>query len=83
MTTPNQNPTYPFFLDNVKFESETSSVTGAAIRSKLPADKAGYAIYQESKSNAEDTLVNDGDSFSLESEKIYFYSVPAATFGIQ
>lgn len=79
----NQSPSYPYYLDGDEFTSDSSSVSGATVRSKLPAEKAGYAIYQESKSKEPDKLVLDEDGFSLESELIYFYSVPSATFGNQ
>lgn len=76
-----QTPVYFYYLDGEKLSSDSSSVSGATIRSKLPGEKAGYAIYQESKSKEPDKLVQDGDGFSLESELVYFYSVPSATFG--
>lgn len=71
-----------YFLDDEKVEVNLPSTTGAAIRANLPADKAGYAVYLESRGNDPDQLVNDADSFELEKTgKLRFYSVPPADFG--
>jgi hypothetical protein len=72
---------YFFFLDGNKFESATSSITGADVRAKLPPDKAGYAIYLEEHGNDPDKQVADADTFSLEKTPLHFYSVPPANFG--
>lgn len=78
-----QKPKYFYFLDRVKIESSTSSVSGAEIRAKLPPEKRGYAIYLESHGKDPDKLVQDTDGFSLEKEPLHFYSVPSATFGCE
>ncbi len=78
---PDKKTKYDYFLDGTKRESEISSISGAAIRAHLPAEKAGYAIYLESHGNDPDQLVNDGDRFSLEKNPLKFYSVPPANFG--
>jgi hypothetical protein len=77
---PDKKVKYSYFLDAEKVDIDTSSVTGAEVRAKLPADKVGYAIYLEGHGNDPDKLVNDSDSFSLE-KKLRFYSVPPANFG--
>jgi hypothetical protein len=78
---PDKKVTYAYTLDGHKFESDTSSISGATVRAKLPPEKAGYAIYLESQGHDPDKLVNDGDGFSLEKNPLRFYSVPPATFG--
>jgi hypothetical protein len=78
-----QRVKYFFFLDNTKYESDSSSITGADVRAKLPPEKAGYAIYQESHGNDPDLLVADAAGFSLEKTPLHFYSVPPANFGFQ
>jgi len=87
MSKPEENPSgrvkYFFFLDGQKFESESSSITGADVRAKLPAEKAGYAINLEQQGNEPDTVVTDTMSFSLEKRPLHFYSVPPANFGLQ
>jgi hypothetical protein len=72
---------YFFSLDGIKYESPTSSITGADVRAKLPPEKAGYAIYLEGHNNAPDKQITDSESFSLEHHPLCFYSVPPATFG--
>jgi hypothetical protein len=85
MSKPEDHPggrvRYFFFLDGQKFESETSSITGADVRAKLPPEKAGYAIFLEQHGNEPDTAITDTSSFSLEKTPLHFYSVPPATFG--
>lgn len=77
---PDKPVKYSYFLDGEKIDSDTSSITGANVRAKLPPEKVGYALYLEGHGNDPDKLVNDSDSFSLE-KKLRFYSVPPATFG--
>ena len=70
-----------FFLDREKFETDTPTISGADVRAKLPAAKAGYAIYLEAHGNDPDPLVTDTMTFSLEKTPLHFYSVPPANFG--
>jgi hypothetical protein len=72
---------YHYFLDSEKIESDTSSVSGSTIRSHLPPEKSGYAIFLESQGNDPDRQVQDTDNFSLEKKPLRFYSVPPANFG--
>jgi hypothetical protein len=76
-------PKYFYFLDTNKIDSDSSSVSGATVRSHLPPEKAGYAIYAEGHGKDPDKLVADTDGFSLEKEPPRFYSVPSATFGAE
>jgi len=76
-------PKYFFFLDGNKIDSDSSSVSGGTVRSHLPAEKAGYAIYLEGHGKDPDKLVADTDGFSLEKDPPRFYSVPSATFGAE
>lgn len=80
---PHERVRYFYFLDNVKIESETSSISGSSIRAHLPSEKAGYAIFLESQGNEPDRQVQDSDNFSLEKKPLRFYSVPPANFGAQ
>jgi len=72
---------YVFILDDKKYETKSSSITGADVRAKLPPDKAGYAIFLESHGSDPDKQITDSESFSLEKHELCFYSVPPATFG--
>ncbi len=78
---PHEKVKYFYFLDGKKIEADSSSLSGATVRSKLPSDKAGYAIFLESHGNDPDKQVQDSDNFSLEKNPLRFYSVPPATFG--
>lgn len=72
---------YKYFLDSVKINAESSSLSGSTIREHLPPEKAGYAIFLESQGNDPDKKVQDGDNFSIENKPLRFYSVPPANFG--
>lgn len=78
---PEKKVNYFYFLDGQKYESDTSSISGATVRAKLPPEKAGYAIFLESHGQEPDKQVQDSDNFSLEKPPLKFYSVPPATFG--
>jgi len=78
---PDPKVNYFYFLDSKKIDSDTSSVSGATIRTKLPPEKAGYAIFLEAQGPGPDKQVQDADNFALEKPPLKFYSVPPATFG--
>ena len=80
---PSERVKYHYFLDSVKIDTDTSSLSGSTIRGHLPPDKAGYAIFLESQGNEPDRQVQDTDNFSLEQKALRFYSVPPANFGQQ
>jgi hypothetical protein len=75
---------YEYFVDNKKYESESANTTGAIIKSHLPEEKRGYALYLEGQGKDPDQLINDDTSVSLEKDKggpKRFYTVPPANFG--
>jgi hypothetical protein len=80
---PEDKVKYQYFLDNKKFETDVSSLSGATVRSQLPPEKAGYAIFLEAQGNDPDKQIADTDNFSLEKKPLRFYSVPPANFGHQ
>ena len=61
-----KKPKYLYFLDGKKIETDSSSLTGADVRAKLPPEQNGYAIYLETVGDEPDELVNDARTFSLE-----------------
>ena len=75
---------YFYFVDGVKFDSESEFTTGAIIKSRLPEAKRGYALYLEGQGNNPDTLINDDTSIPLDKDKgpKRFYTVPTASFGM-
>lgn len=74
---------YFYFVDNVKYETDQSALTGAQIKAKIPNFDNSYALFLEGHGNEKDILVTDDSSISLEKEKgpRRFYLVPPATFG--
>ena len=73
---------YCYFVDGEKYESDDAYTTGAIIKSKLPEEKRGYALYLEGHGNEPDVLINDDTSVDLKGkEPKRFYTVPPASFG--
>ena len=72
-----------YFVDNEKYESEYSTLTGAQIKAHIPNFDNSYALYLEGPGDEPDQQINDDNSVSLEKEKgpRRFYTVPPATFG--
>jgi hypothetical protein len=72
-----------YFVDNVKYETDQSALTGAQIKAKIPNFNSTYALFLEGHGNEKDILVTDDSSISLKKEKepCRFYLVPPATFG--
>lgn len=76
---------YFFFVDNKKYETEHSAITGAAIKSMVPNFDPSYAIYQEAHGNDADVLITDATTVDLRvahGGPARFYTVPPATFGV-
>lgn len=73
-----------YFVDSIKYESDSAHITGLAIKAKLPEAKRGYALYLEGHGDTPDQLINDDTSISLEKDKgpKRFYTVPPASFGL-
>jgi hypothetical protein len=75
---------YFFFVDNQKYEHDSSSITGAGIKQKVPNLDPAYSLFVEAHGNDPDQLVQDTDSFDLERQgqgPLKFYTVPPAAFG--
>jgi hypothetical protein len=73
-----------FFVDKAKYENDSSSITGAEIRQKVPNLDPSYSLFVEGHGNDPDKLVQDTDSFDLERHgqgPLMFYTVPPAAFG--
>ena len=81
-----EHPKFFYFVDNIKYESTSSSITGAEIKSRIPNFDPQYSLFVEGHGNEPDQLVNDNQSFSLEvphGGPRRFYTAPPATFGRQ
>ncbi len=74
---------FDYFVDNIKYETDQSALTGAQIKAKISNFDPSYSLYLEGHANEKDTLVTDDMSLSLVKEKgpKRFYTVPPATFG--
>jgi hypothetical protein len=72
-----------FFVDNTKYSSLVSTLTGAQIKAMIPNFDPGYGLYMEGPGNDPDVLIQDNTTVTLEKEKgpKRFYTVPPATFG--
>lgn len=72
-----------YFVDNVKYETEHTTLTGAQIKAHISNYDPSYALYLEGPGDDPDQLITDDTSVSLEKEKgpRRFYLVPPATFG--
>jgi hypothetical protein len=73
-----------FFVDNAKYDHDSSSITGAGIRQKVPNLDPAYSLFLEAQGDDPDRLVQDTESFDLERKgqgPLKFYSVPPAAFG--
>lgn len=71
---------YHFFVDNKKYDTDRSSLTGQEIKAaaSVPAD---YQLFLEQVGNAPDQAVSDTTTIVLENPPKHFYAVPPATFG--
>jgi hypothetical protein len=72
-----------YFVDNVKYETNYTTLTGAQIKALIANFDNSYALFLEGPGDEPDQPINDDTSVSLEKEKgpRRFYSVPPATFG--
>ncbi len=73
---------YEFFVDAKRFETDKSSLTGAAIKAEAGV-QAGYQLFEEEHGDAPDKAISDADAVDLSKGAKHFYAVPPATFGLQ
>lgn len=69
-----------FFVDNKKYETESTTLTGAQIK-QIAAVPANYQLFLEAQGNDPDQQVSDGTGYTIGIPPLHFYSVPPATFG--
>ena len=74
-----------YFVDNVKYDTEDTTLTGSQIKAKVPDLDPSYGLFLESTGDEPDKQIADDESVSLEKDKgpKRFYTVPPATFGIE
>jgi len=74
-----------FFVDNVKYETDKSTLTGAEIKAMIPGFDPSYSLFLEGSGDNPDELIKDSTTVDLEKEKgpKRLYTVPPANFGTQ
>ena len=73
---------HPFFVDAKRYETEHSSLTGAAIKN-LAGVTPTYQLYLEEEGDTPDKPIGDNDAVDLTGREKHFFAVPPATFGNQ
>jgi hypothetical protein len=71
---------YRLFVDAKQYETEQSSLTGAAIKN-LAGVTANYQLFLEEEGDTPDKAVSDGEAVDLAGREKHFFAVPPATFG--
>jgi hypothetical protein len=72
---------FSYFVDQAKYESEGSSITGAQIKAMIPNFDRSYSLFLEVPGEGEDQLITDDSSVDLSKTPAHLYLVPPATFG--
>ena len=72
-----------YFVDNVKYEWEHATITGAQIKARIPDFDPTFSLFLENPGPEPDQLIADDTSVSLEKDHgpRRFYTAPPATFG--
>jgi hypothetical protein len=72
-----------YFVDNVRYETEHSSLTGGQIKAQIPNFDPSYMLFLEEPGDKADLLITDDMTVDLAKEKgpRRLYTVPPATFG--
>lgn len=79
-------PSYHYFVDGSRYESTTSGISGAEIKSRLPGPTNTFQLFQEGRGGDADRLVGDTESIDLDPSRggvAKFYTAPNATFGLE
>ncbi len=79
-----KDKSFEFFVDNKKYTTNSSALTGAELKAMIPNFDPTYSLFMEGPGNEPDRMIGDTDSVSLEKEKgpKRFYTVPPANFGV-
>ena len=71
---------YHFFVDAKKYDTNDSSMTGAAIKAQAGVP-ANYQLFLEEQGDTPDRAISDGEAVDLTKGPRHFFAVPPATFG--
>jgi hypothetical protein len=80
---PDKNEKFFYFVDNVKYESDLPTLTGAQIKARIANFNPAYTLTLEGHGNETDRVIVDTDVVSLEKDKgpRRLFTAPPATFG--
>ena len=81
--TAHTDKVYTYFVNQDKYESELSSLTGAQIKARIPNLEPGTLLSLEGHGKDPDRIILDDESVNLDTEHgpARFTLVPPATFG--
>lgn len=79
-----QTTKYFYFVDNVRYETDLASLTGAQIKAKVPNWDPTFGLSLEGHGSDPDQLIGDDEAVSLEKDHgpRRFFRVPPAMFGL-
>lgn len=72
---------YHYFVDDIKYDADDGTTTGAQIKSRLPDFDPNYQLVFEGRGQDPDRVIGDSDSVDLAPPPPRFYTVPPANFG--
>jgi len=72
---------FQYGVDGVRYGSEVSSITGSAIKRKIPNFDPAFQLFLEGEGGQPDRLIADSESVDLSGTPKRFYTAPPATFG--
>ena len=73
---------YQYSVDGARYHSQTSSITGAQIKAKIPNFNPTFQLFLESTGSDPDKPIGDADAVDLSGTPKRFYTAPPATFGL-
>lgn len=75
--------TYHYFVNNVRYETDQPTLTGAQIKARIPNLEPGTGLSLEGHGNDPDRLIGDDEVVKLDTGHgpARFTLVPPATFG--
>jgi len=76
---------YSFFVDETKYDTEQSAITGSFVKSQIPNFDPTYQLWIELHGQGQvDRQVADTESFDLAAAHghLRFFLVPPANFGV-
>jgi len=77
-----RHPEYTYFVDGKLYRSESSALTGAQIKARIPDFNPQYQLVLESRDGKPDKIISNEETVDLNVHPpCQFYIAPPATFG--